>query len=197
MSGQDREIFEELKKLCDGLPRPNDKGLISRVWSDYLSQRLVKSDYDRVCLEYPCEKSRGRLDAAIWKDKKDRMSAMDLAIEWEWDPGKNEEFAKGDFVKLLTEPAKAGLAIIKIGRTEENVKAMIGRIKRSYNKNKKDNRPVGVIEIRKLIKERGDNVRRFECRFYDLGNKGTGEPEVFKSLEYAIVAHGDGHGDEL
>lgn len=189
MSNQGREILDEfVKEWKDKFdpPKPSgggtgDSWLISGVWSEYLSSWIVKRDYDRCCLEYPwvSEGRRRRLDAAIWKDKKDRENDMDLVIEWEWGCSKvKNNFPKDDFLKLLTVPAKAGLAIVQLGLSDNETMA---KLKDAYDK-KKGNRPVGVIEIRRLRKLRNVDGFKFECNFHNLG--GNSPPIPLKSLDY-------------
>src|SRR3990172_10885431 len=87
----------------------NSKGkwLISGEWSFQLNAWL--REYFRkgkVIFEV------NRLDAAAWfKDMSE--DAADLAIEWQWAKVESKKFVNGDFKKLLTVPAKAGLAIIQ------------------------------------------------------------------------------------
>ncbi|HZX35774.1 MAG TPA: hypothetical protein VFF54_04725 [Thermodesulfobacteriota bacterium] len=175
------EGHDILKAFVDEWKRSFDppRLKIESIWSDY----LVKWLWDRyhAWFEYYVDpsKNKTRLDAAIWLNKKGKLP-MDLAIECEWGKGYtdecNENFATGDFVKLLTMPAKAGLAIIgtpahgKSNKKNNVAEKIIERIKKSYAENKKDNRPMGVIEVRKVNSETLKLEQTYECWYHNLGD---------------------------
>ncbi|MBI5886332.1 MAG: hypothetical protein HZB85_07100 [Deltaproteobacteria bacterium] len=196
MSNQGREILDEFVKefeisFAPSVPRivKNGDKHAGAAWSKYLSEWVVeKLDYNLYCFELPMsDESRSpRLDAAIWRNKKDRKGPMDLAIEWEWDSNKVEKkFPYGDFNKLLSQSvaAKVGLAIIQTRidgrRGIKQAEKTVSNIKKFYKENRKDNRPVGVIEIRRVSTK---PECEFQCRFHDLNNE-NGEMSESKELE--------------
>lgn len=145
--------------------------LISRVWSDYMRTWLREHFSTR--LEYPVRNRR--LDAALrfgtGAGDQSRTLAMDFALEWEWDDKRvYREFAFGDFKKLLEVPAQCGIAIVQTridGRRGPTRMAAesLARIRESVA-SRSDDRPVGVIEIRRIACGRGQV--EFACHFIDL-----------------------------
>ena len=173
-------------------PRPyggknGKKWLISGVWSSYMAWWLY--EYFGVVLEIGITdrgKTQRKLDAGIWLKKEDARPfaeggarvqlkkesperMMDLALEWEWNvvrKGKKRFCKKGgDFQKILSVPARAGLAIIQT-KKEKNPEKIIEDIEKFYKSNKEDNRSVGIIEIRRTISSRDEC--EFKCFFHDL-----------------------------
>jgi len=160
-------------------------------WSNYLSKWLWKNYHTWFEYSVNPEKNKTKLDAAIWLKKKGADGDMDLALEWEWNAcKKNTKFPKGDFAKLLEVPAKAGLAIIHSKRTESakkqtaNAEKTLSEIKKFYKKNKPENgRPVGIIEIRRVINNK--SRCEFKCFFHDLvAGKKEEEWEMATPLIY-------------
>jgi len=127
--------------------------------------------------EYPVGDGR-RLDAALWFNNSDtdsvqRTAKMDIALEWEWDHNKvYKDFASGDFKKVVSDvDARCGIAIIQTrtdgryvltNKAEETLK----RIRDSFRLHRHDDRPVGVIEIRRTLHE--ERHVAFVCNFFDL-----------------------------
>ncbi len=118
-----------------------------------------------------------RLDAALWFDSHE--GRMDIALEWEWDNTKtHDEFPVGDFAKVLTVDATCGLAIIQTradgredgGRGTKRADETLAFIRKSHAEKKIDDRPVGVIEIRRIYRD--DSRVNFVWTFHDL-NQGT------------------------
>lgn len=194
-----KAFVDEWKRSFDP-PKPDRRGIPTGLWSMYLKEWLEESFG---WIVYECQfpswkgkqkKEQGiRLDVAVWMDKKKPVELMDLAIEYElgrkWGDKYNEKFASGDFLKVLSAPAKAGLAIVgtppagkrentKKSRKEQAEKILEG-IKKSYAKNKEDDRPVGVIEVCEVGAE--DGYRKYECSFHDLIRNNR---EILKVLKY-------------
>ena len=100
---------------------------------------------------------------------------MDIALEWEWDNNKVAfDFVRGDFRKLLEVEARCGLAIEqtrKDGRRAHRQAAeIVNRLRQSWRRYRCDNRPIGVIEVRRVL-QTTDRVE-FACYFQELNNGG-------------------------
>lgn len=157
----------------------NGKGgwLISREWSFYLMNWLKENFSEgKVVFEVGCGNKR-RLDAALWllNFEGDSSPEADLAIEWEWDNNKAyNDFSKkgGDFEKILSVSAKAGLAIIQTradgGRGENQAKATIEQIIKCNREKNTDGRPIGVIELRRIPSNNSEC--KFKTLYYNLAN---------------------------
>lgn len=147
--------------------------LISGVWSDYMRGWL-----DRTFAHHEFEHPP-RLDAALWFDR--HAGHMDIALEWEWDDAKvHDEFPVGDFPKVLTVDAACGLAIIQTradgrdgGRDQRRATQTMALIRQSHTEKKIDDRPVGVIEIRRAFQD--DSRVDFVWTFHDLNRQTTSE----------------------
>ncbi len=171
----------------------NSKGGYSIHWSlsCYLSEWLFQKYH--VWFEYPVspEKDKIKLDAAIWfKEKGNLDDVMDFAVEWEWGKGYNdkynEKFTSGDFVKLLKVRAKAGIAIIgtyfdgkrkdMIEKRRKQSEKFLENIGKSNAKNNRYNRPIGVIEVRRV------NTFEYECWYYNLNKDKVNSKEKLNSF---------------
>ena len=118
--------------------------------------------------------NRRRLDAALWpiaKAATPRQRKMEIALEWEWDNNKvAHDFLSGDFRKLLDVDARCGLAIVQTradgSRESTQADETIRKLRYSCAENRRDNRCVALIEIRRVFhqNERVD----FACYFQDL-----------------------------
>lgn len=146
--------------------------LVSKVWSDDLRVWL-KNTFARQHFEYP-HRNGQRLDAALWFEK--QAPKMDVALEWEWDNNKvDREFASGDFRKLLEVDACSGLAIVQTRadgrRGAGQAERTLERIRQSRASHRRDDRPVGVMEIRRT---HHDEARvEFLWSFHDLDGGTT------------------------
>ncbi|HZX34908.1 MAG TPA: hypothetical protein VFF54_00245 [Thermodesulfobacteriota bacterium] len=151
------------------------KSGLSDAWSNYLRNLLEKKFG---CVIYECAfplavtkdiNPKHRLDAAVWSKKDQPVSPMDIAIEWQWDFGKADKFVKGDFLKVLYAPAKAGLAIVSTRSAQksslEKAEKFIKKMKKKYA-NGKRGYSVGVIEVRKI--RAGGGKKKYQCYFYDF-----------------------------
>lgn len=150
----------------------------SAQWSDYLREFLEKK-FEYVIYEcaFPLAPTK-RLDAAVWSKKEQPVSPMDIAVEWEWDFGKADSFVRDDFVKALNASAKAGLAIVKTRSVQKNslkkAEKFIEKMKKKYDNCEKKDRPVGVIEVRRI--KGGGGKKKYQCYFHDFSNDKKPEP---------------------
>lgn len=144
--------------------------LVSKVWSDYL-RKWLRENFG---VSFEC--AGRRLDAGVWlREVNKYTSPKDLAVEWEWDNNKVEKsFPTGDFVKVLEVEARAGLAIIQTrvdgSRGTYQAETTLKNIRESYQSHKRDNGPIGVIEIRRV--SCSNQQVNFKSSFHDLA-KGT------------------------
>ena len=125
--------------------------LVSRVWSTYLKAWLSERYVAR--FESPAG-NRRRLDAALWAGTR-HSELMDLALEWEWDNDKvHRKFPVGDFTKVLAADAACGLAIVQTrvdgSRGARQADETLQLLRESYCAHRRDDRPIGVIEIRRV-----------------------------------------------
>jgi hypothetical protein len=146
--------------------------LVSRVWSDVMREFLDRH-YDT---QYELPVPNGcRLDAAVWSSSRQ----LTYAIEWEWDHrAVNRHFARGDFAKVLSIEALCGIAIVHTRadgrRGTAEADNSIEQIAAAYRNNRHDDRPVGLIEIRRV--EQSTSHVSFRGEFTDLP---TGQKEEF------------------
>ena len=158
-------------------PQFRSKGdwLVSGVWSDYM-KKWLKQTFACQQFEFP-HTQRRRLDAALWA--KTKSVRMDIALEWEWDHNKvRNQFPEDDFKKVLEVDALAALAIIQTrgdGKISGNRKAKqagqtVARIRQSCIDYKIDDRPAGLMEIRRTFQD--CSRVEFVWRFHNL-NQGT------------------------
>jgi hypothetical protein len=107
---------------------------------------------------------------------------MEIALEWEWDHKKvHEEFAEGDFRKVLEVNAGGGLAIVHT-RVDGNsgldqANEVLENIRLSHGRFKRDNRPVGLIEVRRITQS-PENVQ-FVWTYHDLNARQSIEGDVW------------------
>lgn len=138
--------------------------LVSRVWSDVMRDFLGRH-YDT---QYELPLPNGcRLDAAVWSSSRQ----LTYAIEWEWDHrAVNRDFARGDFVKVLSVEALCGIAIVHTRadgrRGAREADNSVEQITASYRNSRRDDRPVGLIEIRRV--EQGPSHVSFRAECTDL-----------------------------
>ncbi|MBI4002899.1 MAG: hypothetical protein HY348_14105 [Nitrospira defluvii] len=133
-------------------------------------RKWLRCHYSVKC-EHPLPQGR-RLDAALWSNNQGNIQGtMDIALEWEWDTNKvAADFPSGDFRKLLEVDAQCGLAIVqtradrKGGPTQaDDTITNLHRLCKAY---RRDSRPVGLIEIRRVLQQK-DRVD-FICYFQNL-----------------------------
>lgn len=181
------------KKWCfsdkEGWSNKNGKWLISREWSFYLMSWL-KDRFGKVIFEVGCDNKR-RLDAGLWLKKNEAIpsTVADLSIEWEWDNNKAyKDFSKkgGDFEKVLTVSAKAGLAIIHTrtdGRCKESkARGTIKKIIKCNRENNKEGRPIGVIEVRRTSSDNSECI--FETHYHNLANPDNNKGLLLLKLRF-------------
>lgn len=171
-----RTILNKFVKHWENEFKPKKDGKNKKTpaaWSACLREFLEKK-FKHVIYEcaFPPKVTR-RLDAAVWAKKEQSVSPMDIAIEWEWDFGKADAFAKGDFFKVLDAPARAGLAIIKTRSAQKNslkkAERFIEKMKKKYTECEKKDRPVvGVIEVQRI--KSGGGKKKYQCYFHDFSN---------------------------
>lgn len=161
----------------------NSKGKDRVHWSlsCYLSKWLFEKYH--AWFEYPVspEKNKTKLDAAVWFKEKGIRDDIDLAIEWEWGRGYkdpcNKKFTECDFVKLLTVRAKAGLAIVGTRcngeKKKEQSETFLKNIRKSNAKNNPDNRPISIIEVRRV---KADS-KKYECFYHNLDKDNPIRPD--------------------
>jgi len=180
----------EPKKSKDG-----KRNNISGKWSKHLTEWL-NTHFGFVIYEchFPAwQANKTRLDAAVWLNKESPVGVMDIAIEWEWNNSSvRKSFSKGDLKKILSAPAKAGIAIIqtrvdaKKGSTEKKEKLAneiisdIRKTCKSHFENNKDAHPVGVIEVRR-VSDDGNSVE-FKCFYHDMM---SGTQRELQSFNYS------------
>jgi len=153
--------------------------LVSRVWSTYLN-RWLRCHYGAVQCERRLDRGR-RLDAALWRaSQADNCCElpMDIALEWEWDNNKvASDFVSGDFRKLLEVKARCGLAIVqtRTDGTRGSIQAdeTVHRLQQCYSRYRADNRPVGLIEVRR-VRQTHEQVE-FTCYFQEFARGAKGE----------------------
>lgn len=128
---------------------------------------------------------RRRLDAALWLHGD--AERMDIALEWEWDNNKvHDQFPTGDFRKVLEVEASCGLAIVHTRANGKKVtlkaEQTLVRIRQALIKYRTDDRPVGLIEIRRTFQ----NISRveFAWSFHDLDRNAVAEGG---SLAYPLI----------
>ena len=136
----------------------------------------LKQTFAHQQFEFPHTRNR-RLDAALWVNSK--VGRMDIALEWEWDDNKvRNQFPEGDFKKVLEIDALSALAIVQTrrdgreggSRGAEQAEQTVARIRQSRLKNKIDDRPVGLMEIRRTFQDQ--SRVEFVWRFHNF-NQGT------------------------
>ena len=150
--------------------------LISKVWSVYMKAWL--QDHYSATYEYRLNQRR-RLDAALWpKQQNGATGTMDIALEWEWDNSKvAKAFPSGDFRKLFEVNARCGVAIVHTRADRKDganqAAETLTRLRRSSKKYRRDNRPVALIEIRRVLdrKQRVD----FVCNLEDMNTEAARE----------------------
>jgi hypothetical protein len=158
-------------------PRPSrakdgTNWLVSRVWTDALRRWLT----DRFVAQYerPLPRRR-RLDAALWSspcgDVRPPDAPMDIALEWEWDNNKvANDFCGGDFAKLFRVDARCGVAIVQTrvdgSRGTTQAEETVDTLRHTCGRRRRDERPAGLIEIRRIQQTRVDI--EFDCYVEDL-----------------------------
>lgn len=168
------------------------------------SKRNTLFRVGEIPVSIPGDKKQRFLDAGLWLRNgpiPSENGTMDYALEWEWDSNNAHKegsdpsdpgFTDGpfcDFRKVLFVDARCGMAIIQTRVDEKQARKdrergyiqaddTIKRIRQSYETFRQDDRPVGLIEIRRTFHE----VSRveFRCRFYDLASPDVREGRCLK-----------------
>ncbi len=119
-----------------------------------------------------------RQKAAIqWNDAKQRSSehTIDFALEWQFDTSKaSKEFVSKRFRILLKQDAACCIAIIQTqthaGNGLSKAEKLVDQMRSSIiKKRERDNRPVGLIEIRRVHNDQ--QKVKFCIIGYDLGSR--------------------------
>lgn len=155
--------------------------LVSGVWSEDMRNWLRGRYF--TTFEFPVPGGLLRLDAAIQLRESEAHlahNAMDIALEWEWDNNKVfKDFPTGDFRKLLEVDAACGVAVVQTRadgrRGTEQSEGTVERIRDARRRFAIDDRPMGLIECRRILESRHQVA--FDCVFHDLDG-GTDFPTI-------------------